>query len=308
MQQRSIHFHWLGAVIASILSLLVVGCGGGGDDDPNSPAGYKGMSGFAPGPVDRDAPKEFTTTPSGLKYRILRKHVKAVPGLLDGVIIHYRGWLDDGREFESTYHAAKPFVTKVNQMLPGWKEGIQLTGEGGMIELEIPGNLGFGEAGMSKAGIPPNATLHLWIELIEVIKFQNSPGPKDKDAPTELTRTESGLQYRILRKGDGPTPTLNSELEVQVLGKLSDGTEITNTYANGYPRRTLLKYFDTPGVIEGVQHVNEGGMIELVVPPELGYGDQRHGLIPPNSTLVFQIELNKVRELVGEITEDANSK
>ena len=120
-----------------------------------------------PGPADQDAPKEFTTTASGLKYRILRKSTGARPGARDTVTVHYRGWLDDGTEFDSSYKRDQPATFPLNRVIAGWTEGMQLVGKGGMIELEIPSNLGYGKGGAGNL-IPPNATLHFLVELIEI--------------------------------------------------------------------------------------------------------------------------------------------
>ena len=119
-----------------------------------------------PGPEDADAPKEFTTTDSGLKYRILRKSDGKKPVASDDVYAHYVGWLDDGTEFDSSYGRGEPAQFPLNQVIPGWTEGLQLLGEGGMIELEIPSDQGYGPGGAP--GIPPNSTLHFKVELIEV--------------------------------------------------------------------------------------------------------------------------------------------
>jgi FKBP-type peptidyl-prolyl cis-trans isomerase len=120
-----------------------------------------------PGAIDADAPKEMATTASGLKYRILRKSDGPKPAATDTVTVHYRGWLDDGTEFDSSYRRDKPTTFALNQVIPGWTEGMQLVGKGGMIELEIPSNLGYGARGAGNV-IPPNATLHFLVELIQV--------------------------------------------------------------------------------------------------------------------------------------------
>jgi len=119
-----------------------------------------------PGKVDPDAPEEFTTTASGLKYRIRRKSDGKKPTAANAVTVHYRGWLDDGKEFDSSYAKKKPAKFELGSVINGWTEGMQLIGVGGMIELEIPNNLGYGPAG--QPGIPPNATLHFIVELLEV--------------------------------------------------------------------------------------------------------------------------------------------
>ena len=117
--------------------------------------------------VDEDAPKEFTTTESGLKYRILRKTDGKKPTAKNTVKCHYKGWLDNGKEFDSSYTRGEPIEFPLNGVIPGWTEGMQLVGEGGMIELEIPANLGYGARGAG-ASVPPNATLHFIVELQKV--------------------------------------------------------------------------------------------------------------------------------------------
>ncbi|HEY0982067.1 MULTISPECIES: FKBP-type peptidyl-prolyl cis-trans isomerase [unclassified Schlesneria] len=123
-----------------------------------------------PGPTDPDAPTEFTTTESGLKYRILRKSDGQKPTASNSVRVHYRGSLDDGTIFDSSYgRTGKAIEFAVTGVIPGWTEGLQLIGEGGMIELEIPPELGYGNAGFGTS-IPPNSTLHFIVELLNVKK------------------------------------------------------------------------------------------------------------------------------------------
>lgn len=125
------------------------------------------VSAGEPGPTDRGAPMKFTTTKSGLKYRILRKSDGKKPTATDTVTVHYKGWLDDKTEFDSSYKRDKSISFPLNRVIKGWTEGMQLVGEGGMIELEIPSKLGYGEGGAGNL-IPGGATLHFLVELIEI--------------------------------------------------------------------------------------------------------------------------------------------
>ena len=125
------------------------------------------LAAVEPGPADPDAPKEFSTTPSGLKYRILRKGTDQKPKANDKVKVHYKGWLDDGKVFDSSYKRGEPISFGLNQVIRGWTEGMQLVGKGGMIELEVPSSLGYGAGGYPGA-IPPNARLHFLVELIDI--------------------------------------------------------------------------------------------------------------------------------------------
>jgi FKBP-type peptidyl-prolyl cis-trans isomerase len=119
------------------------------------------------GEIDKDAPKTFTTTASGLKYRILRAGKGAKPKATDTVEVHYHGWLDNGTKFDSSYDRRETIAFPLNGVIKGWTEGMQLVGEGGMIELEIPSKLGYGDRGAGGT-IPGGATLHFLVELKDV--------------------------------------------------------------------------------------------------------------------------------------------
>ena len=113
-----------------------------------------------------DAATEFAETGSGLKYRILRRSDAQKPGEFSVVDVHYHGWLDDGTVFDSSYRDNKPLSAPLNKVIPGWAEGLQLIGIGGMIELEIPPSLGYGKRGAAR--IPAQSTLHFLVELIDI--------------------------------------------------------------------------------------------------------------------------------------------
>ncbi|MBI1345693.1 FKBP-type peptidyl-prolyl cis-trans isomerase [bacterium] len=119
------------------------------------------------GKIDEKAPKTFTTTKSGLKYRILREGKGKKPTASQGVEVNYHGWLDNGKVFDSSYQRGESISFGLNQVIKGWTEGMQLVGEGGMIELQIPSELGYGARGAPPV-IPANAQLHFLVELIDV--------------------------------------------------------------------------------------------------------------------------------------------
>jgi FKBP-type peptidyl-prolyl cis-trans isomerase FkpA len=120
------------------------------------------------GQIAADAPKTFAKTASGLQYRVLRKGTGASPKAANTVKVNYHGWLDDGTTFDSSYDRGEAIEFPLNRVIPGWTEGMQLVGEGGMIELVIPSDLGYGPRGTPGGPIPPNATLHFLVELIKV--------------------------------------------------------------------------------------------------------------------------------------------
>jgi FKBP-type peptidyl-prolyl cis-trans isomerase len=120
------------------------------------------------GAIDADAPKAFASTPSGLQYRVLRKGAGVQPKATNRVKVHYHGWLDNGKVFDSSYQRGESIDFGLNQVIPGWTEGMQLVGQGGMIELVIPSDLGYGKRGTPGGPIPPDATLHFLVELLDV--------------------------------------------------------------------------------------------------------------------------------------------
>lgn len=119
------------------------------------------------GDIAKDAPKQFTKTASGLRYRILRAGTGKKPKSTDTVRVNYHGWLDSGKVFDSSYERKKSISFPLDGVIKGWTEGLQLVGEGGMIELEIPSALGYGNGGFPP-DIPGGATLHFLVELQKV--------------------------------------------------------------------------------------------------------------------------------------------
>ena len=110
--------------------------------------------------------------------------------------------------------------------------------------------------------------------------------------PSEV-RTASGLKYTDLVEGTGPTPQPGQTVSVHYLGTLQNGTKFDSSYDRGAPMeykigvQSMIKGWD-----EGVSTMRVGGKRRLIVPPALGYGPSgRPPKIPPNSTLVFEIEL-----------------
>ncbi len=124
------------------------------------------MERVAPGKIDKDAPLKFTKTESGLRYRVLRKSTKEKPKAGSTVVAHYKGWLDDNKIFDSSYRKGQPLKFPLGKVIKGWTEGLQLVGEGGMIELDIPYDLGYGVSGTPGGPIPPRARLHFIVELV----------------------------------------------------------------------------------------------------------------------------------------------
>ena len=119
------------------------------------------------GSTDASAPSSLTKTATGLEYRVLRAGSGEKPTAADTVSVHYHGWLDNGTVFDSSYKRGQSIEFPLSGVIPGWTEGMQLVAQGGMIELQIPSAIGYGARGAPPV-IPPNATLHFVVELLDI--------------------------------------------------------------------------------------------------------------------------------------------
>ncbi|MFN2362129.1 MAG: FKBP-type peptidyl-prolyl cis-trans isomerase [Marinobacter sp.] len=113
--------------------------------------------------ADRDG---VETTDSGLQYEILEEGDGDKPTAEDRVRVHYTGELISGEVFDSSRERGEPVTFGLNQVIPGWTEGLQLMAEGSRARLYIPAELAYGSGG--NQGIGPNETLVFDVELLEI--------------------------------------------------------------------------------------------------------------------------------------------
>ena len=270
---------------------------------------------------------EEVVTESGLRYIDIEEGTGAVPEDGDEIEAHYTGWLEDGTEFDRSLDRDQPvtFVLGAGEVIDGWDEGVAGMREGGRRRLIIPPELAYGEAGRPPS-IPPNATLIFDVELIAVhladgegdgddAEGETSDAEQDDGAdeeedeegipelPEDLEEvvTESGLRYIDIEEGTGAVPEDGDEIEAHYTGWLEDGTEADSSLDSDQPFVFVLG----AGVVidgweEGVATMRVGGRRRFIIPPELAYGEAgRPPVIPPNATVIFDIELIAVHSADG---------
>ena len=112
----------------------------------------------------------------------------------------------------------------------------------------------------------------------------------------DIVTTESGLQYEVIAEGDGATPQPGQRVYVHYVGTLEDGTKFDSSRDRGNPFDFTIGHGQViKGWDEGVGMMKVGDRRKLIIPPELGYGARgAGGVIPPNATLIFDVELLRI--------------
>ncbi len=238
----------------------------------------------------------LTTTDSGLMFYDLEvgDGTEAVEGYT--VATDFSIWVQEEGEdrFVGSSNEGQPITFEVGRgdtVFLGWEEGVVGMKVGGKRYLVIPPELGMGE--MGAGDIPGNATLIMEIELIDV----QEPAKQTEVDPADYTETDSGLKYFDIVAGDGTSPEAGQTVVVHYTGWLEDGTKFDSSLDRGQPFSFALGTgMVIPGWDEGVATMKVGGKRQLLIPAELGYGENGAGIIPPGATLVFDVELLEIQE------------
>ena len=318
-----------GTLIASIVAIIgvVVLFGGGGDDESvlatSTPAPTPTVAPTAqpqtPG-VPPETPPEVTgeevVLESGLRYIEILVGAGEEAKTGDTVAVNYTGWLEEtGAMFDSSVDETSAFLVQLGTgaVIQGWEQGLPGMREGGTRRLIIPPDLAYGEVGSGDA-IPPNATLIFDIKLEDVVVSPAAtPTPAATAGPTvpaqtagtppesppEVTGEEiegtNGLVYIDFQTGStDEVLEFGDQIVVNYTGWLqSTGVMFDSSVDGTTPYRLTLGIGNViPGWDQGLVGLGVGGKRRLIIPPELAYGAAGSGdIIPPNSTLVFDVEL-----------------
>jgi FKBP-type peptidyl-prolyl cis-trans isomerase len=270
------------------------GSGGAGASSGSSASAAAGSSASNPGeiPAPPDVagpPADAEKTASGLTSKVLSKGTgDKKPAETDLVQVHYTGWTTDGKMFDSSVKRGRPATFPLNQVIPGWTEGVQLMVVGEKRRFWIP-------EGLAYKGRPgaPAGMLVFDVELLNIKEGPKPiPAPADVAAPpADAQKTASGLAYKVLQKGTGDQkPTAESVVQVHYTGWTTDGKMFDSSVVRGQPASFPLNRV-IQGWTEGVPLMTVGEKTRFWIPVELAYKG-RPG--KPPGMLVFDVELLKI--------------
>jgi peptidylprolyl isomerase len=197
--------------------------------------------------------------------------------------------------FDSSTQAGQPAqFTLGSSGLPGLDEGMTGMLAGEKRQIKIPPELAYGEEGAG-AVIPPNDTVIFEVELVE---FVAAPRLVLAD---EYTTTESGLEYAVLTEGTGDPAEAGDGVSVHYSGYLEDGTMFDSSVQREEPYIFVLGQGSViPGWDEGLVGMTKGEKRQLRIPADLAYGEAGSPpVIPPNATLIFDIEMVEISPDAG---------
>ena len=250
---------------------------------------------------------DIQRTNSGLQYVVNAEGPSGgqMPSEQDRVEVMYEGRLADGTVFDSSYARGSTSAFRVNQVISGWTEGLQLMSEGDEFVFYIPSELGYGQNPRPGSAIKPGDDLIFRVELRKVVK---APEPRSVDVEAwatympwdssreDVQKTASGLEYVVLADGKegGLTPKPTDKVVVYYEGRLANTDEVFDSaYQRGeaatFPANGLI-----PGWVEALSMMKPGARWLVYIPSNLAYGKEGGGSIPPNADLVFEVELLEV--------------
>ncbi len=253
---------------------------------------------------------DFVTMKSGLKYNDIKVGTGTEAKNGDLIEIHFKGWIvkDSSNIFSDwsvdstkkadmiadSYAMNQPmkFVLGTESFIKGSEEGIVGMKVGGQRAIVIPSSLAYGPEGMGP--IPPNSSIKVYVELVS---SKEAVVAKMWDVDSTLFKTTaSGLKYAIIKEGEGELVGKEKQVTVHYSGFLLDGTKFDSSVERDEPFTFVAGVGQViPGWDEGVQLMKKGSKARFIVPSNLAYGDRDLGKIPPNSILIFDVEVLDIK-------------
>ncbi len=238
-------------------------------------------------------PEATKTTASGLKYEVLTQGEGELLQAKDVFDLDYAYWDANEKFLEGTFSSGRNIKGRIDDMrLIFLKEAPLLMRKGSVLRFEVASHLCFPKTEPMPPEHPLSKTTIWTLKLTDISK--PAPAPEfSMPKADELTTTKTGLQYQVIKEGEGAIPRINSKVTVHYAGWLTDGSMFDASYQRGEPSSFGVTQV-IAGWTEGLQLMREGSIYKFVIPSELAYGEKGRPSIPANSTLVFQVELIKV--------------
>ncbi len=258
--------------------------------------------------------KDFKTTPSGLKYKIIedQKKAKAQMGYMIKIFLTY------STESDSVVFSSKMIGEGAELKIekPQYKgdpmEGFALMGEGDSLLFLVPADSMF-KGGIERPGYAtPGSYLKLGVRMLSCLSQTDYGAAKQKEAAGQIgiddkiiqqyikdknltaLKTATGLYYVVEKQGEGAKVESGKKVTVNYTGKLTNGTMFDSSLNPGREpfQFTIGQHQVIAGWDEGIALFNVGGKGTLLIPSALGYGARgAGGTIGPNSVLIFDIEI-----------------
>jgi FKBP-type peptidyl-prolyl cis-trans isomerase len=231
-------------------------------------------------------------TKSGLQYTVYKKGKGQIPQRGDRIKIYFVGYYNTPQNTVFKTDSLVPFVFNVGmgQVIKGWDEAFLIFPEGTHAKLIIPPHLAFADKPVK--GIPKDATIYHDVYLDKII---------EPPVPYEITNQdtlhlESGLKVIKLNHTNNKKAEAFKTVTVEYSGYI-DGKLFDSSVNRGYPFTFQLGVGEViKGLDEGIRLMRVGEKARFVIPPKLGYGEKGlQPLIPPNKTLIFDVELIDVK-------------
>ncbi len=238
--------------------------------------------------IEQATKVDYDETSSGLKYRKIKQGEKETPKKGDLITIHYIAKIEDGKVFDDTYKRESPLTFRLGRghVIKGWEEGILLMSKGEKAEFVVPPELAYGEKGTDN--VPPSSTVIFQIELIDIEK----PEEPFKPDPEVFTSTPEGVKYTINERGKGPEIEKGMYVNVHYRGYFEDGEVFDDSYERDKPFKFLV---GEGMVIKGwdiaFTKLRKGDKATLWVPYQLAYGKTGRGPIPPETNIMFDVNI-----------------
>jgi FKBP-type peptidyl-prolyl cis-trans isomerase len=266
----------------------------------------------------------ITVRPNSMGLYIIETQAGTGPKIDSGyqVKMNYKVSLIDGKELFTSFDRPEPVKFEYGKKIDtqGFEYGVSTLKKGSKARFIVPSNLAFGRRG-SGTLVAPYQSLVYDVEIIDVktkeayeaeqnqqqaiekMKADSSKNAEPalmqkylKDNKITTKPQNSGLIYIPVVVGKGPKAAAGMTVKVHYTGKLLDGKVFDSSVERNSPiefmlgRGQVIKGWD-----EGISMMNQGGKATLIIPSQIGYGERDMGVIPPYSTLVFDVELVEVK-------------